>query len=430
MQKIYTSRQPYHKIWSRHLLFFLLPVFLLASCKKDKDTDPEEDKIISPTTGTRTQFTLDSIFLYARQVYLWQDALPTYQDFDPRTRYGSINPELTAFKKELFDITQYKKNSSGIPFENPIGVGVSKYSNIEKGTAQSGSTAAIAATSSPILYQKTWQEGNQSIGYIALGSFPILSSCQAALDDSFATMAAFAPTNLIIDLRSNGGGYVETAKYLTDLIAPTSLNGKVMFTEQFNPIMREGKATILTRQVFLNEQGKTVSYQGRVATMADVNFSEQGTTKVFEKKGKLESVKNIYFIVTGRTASASELVISSLMPYFPVKLIGQKTYGKPVGFFAINIDQYKLYLASFLIRNANGWSDYFNGIPVDVNVTGVPSLPLGDPNEPYLAATLDLISGKVKSSTSARSATTQLTQTEQQEAVPYVPMIKRDLKLK
>ncbi|MGJ1198596.1 S41 family peptidase [Sphingobacterium spiritivorum] len=429
MQNIYKSRQPYYNIWSTCLLFLFLPAFFLTSCKKDKDSDPEEEEIISPTTGTRTQFTLDSIFLYARQVYLWQDALPTYQDFDPRTTYGNISPELNAYKKELFDITQYKKNSAGIPFENPIGTGVPKYSYIEKGTGRSGSTAAIAATSSPILYQKTWQEGNQSIGYIALGSFPLLSSCQAALDESFAAMAAFAPANLIIDLRSNGGGYVETATYLTNLIGTTALNGKVMFTEQFNPIMKNGKATILKHQVYLNEQGKTVSYEGRVATMADIDFSEKGTTKIFEKKGKLESVKNIYFIVTGRTASASELVISSLMPYFPVKLIGQKTYGKPVGFFAINIDQYNLYLASFLIRNASGWSDYFNGIPVDVTITGASSLPLGDPNEPYLAATLNLISGKVKSSTSARSATTQSTQTEQQE-IPYVPMIKSDLKLK
>lgn len=109
MQKIYKSRQPCYNIWGRYLLFLFLPAFFLTSCKKDKDPDPEEEEIISPTTGTRTQFTLDSIFLYARHVYLWQDALPTYQDFDPRVRYGNISPEFTAYKKELFDITQYKK---------------------------------------------------------------------------------------------------------------------------------------------------------------------------------------------------------------------------------------------------------------------------------------------------------------------------------
>ena len=43
------------------------------------------------------------------------------------------------------------------------------------------------------------------------------------------------------------------------------------------------------------------------------------------------NLSTVYFIVTGSSASASELVINSLSPYIDVRLIGAKTVGKQVG---------------------------------------------------------------------------------------------------
>jgi C-terminal processing protease CtpA/Prc len=236
---------------------------------------------------------------------------------------------------------------------------------------------------------------------VALGSFPELSTCQAALDLAFSNLAAANPQQLVVDLRSNGGGYVETAEYVTNLIAPTSLNGKVIFSEQYNSLLQSSQATILKYQPYLDDNGKPVTYKGRNATMADVDYTEAGNTHYFSKKGSLQTVKDIYFITSSRTASASELLISSMKPYFNVKLVGETTYGKPVGFFAVNIDVYSIYLSSFLIRNSQGWSDYFEGIPADVTVTGDSNPALGDPNEICLNTVLTLIGG-----TSSTSATT------------------------
>ncbi|GGE63359.1 hypothetical protein EV200_105364 [Pedobacter psychrotolerans] len=67
-------------------------------------------------------------------------------------------------------------------------------------------------------------------------------------------------------------------------------------------------------------------------------------------------------------ASASELLIYCLKPYFNVKLIGERTYGKPVGFFGVNIDQYIIYLSSFLIKIAQGWSVYFTRMELNIPV--------------------------------------------------------------
>ncbi|WP_262506178.1 S41 family peptidase [Sphingobacterium spiritivorum] len=130
----------------------------------------------------------------------------------------------------------------------------------------------------------------------------------------------------MLDLRYNKGGYIETTEYLANLIAPSRLNGKIMYTEQFNNLLISGHAKILKHQPYLDHNGNYVKINGRQATMADVDFSEKGNTYQFSKKGKLESIKNIYFITSQSTASASELLISLFKPYFNVKTVGQKTF--------------------------------------------------------------------------------------------------------
>jgi C-terminal processing protease CtpA/Prc len=302
--------------------------------------------------------------------------------------------DITTFRKELFDISQLKINSAtGKPYELPVYFENPKYSNLQVGKSMPGSTATVANAGTAVLSSKVLINGNTLVAYLALGSFPSLNSSKAALDQAFAEFAVSNPKVIIIDLRSNGGGYLETAEYVADLIVPTSLNGRVMYSEVFNPSMQNGTAKILKHQPYLDANGKTAIYNGRLATMADVDYTIAGNTYKFNKKGSLQTVKSIYFIVSGNTASASEMLISSLKPYFDVKLIGEKTYGKPVGFFGINIDQYSVYLSSFLIKNANGWSDYFTGMQPDIMIKGVDNPVLGDPDELCLNAALSLVNG-------------------------------------
>ncbi|WP_162799915.1 S41 family peptidase [Pedobacter jeongneungensis] len=377
------------------LLLFLMVAS--SACKKDKATNIKEEEIVSPTTGTRTQFTLDSIFLYARQVYLWNDVLPDYNTFKPRERYNNAQSEIGAFRNELFDISQFKLNqATGKPFEISYHSNVPKYSYLQSGRSNGGGTRAGAINGAAVLANRTIHSGEKVIAYVALGSFPALNSTKLKLDQVFNEIAADKPTYLVLDLRENGGGYVETAEYVANLIAPSILNGEIMYSEQFNPTLQNGKATILRYQPYLDVSGKTIIYNGRLATLADVDYTENGNTYRFSKKEGLETIKGIYVIVSGETASASELLISCLKPYFNVKLIGEKTYGKPVGFFGINIDQYSVYLSSFLIKNAQGWSDYFNGMEPDLNIA-MPTNPiLGDDEEPCLKSALAIINGKIQ----------------------------------
>ncbi|WPU91479.1 S41 family peptidase [Mucilaginibacter sabulilitoris] len=363
----------------------------VSACEKVAEIPA--DIPISPTTGTRVQFTLDSIFLYARQIYLWNDIIPTYAAFNPRG-YATGSDAAGAFEKELFDITQLKINpQTSMAYEAGVSSGTPKYSFLtEKG--EGGNLAAVGSPSLPALLKDTIIiNENKPVAYIALGSFPELYTCQTVLDEAFSKFAVVSPQQLVVDLRSNGGGFVETAEYIANLIAPQSLNGKVMFSEQYNSLLQNGQATILKNQPYLDANGKPVTYMGRQATMADVDYTESANTHRFNKKGSLQSVKDIYFITSFRTASASELLISSLKPYFNIKLVGETTFGKPVGFFPVTIDIYSVYLSSFLIRNAQGWSAYFQGIPPDVFVAEQDNPVLGDPMEACLSNVLKLING-------------------------------------
>jgi hypothetical protein len=235
--------------------------------------------------------------------------------------------------------------------------------------------------------------GAQKVGYIAYSRFSNYTVTKAALDQAFSQFTAAGVTALVVDLRYNGGGYTQTAEYLINHIAPASLNGKVMYVEYFNTLLQNGQAPILQQQPYRDANGNPVMWNGHWATYADLDYSIAGNTFKFEDVGTLNSVKQAVFIVSGSTASASELVINSLKPHMPVKLVGQTTYGKPVGFFGLRIDKYTLYLSNFYMQNANGFGDYFHGMSVDIPSSDDVTHDFGDPNEMCVMSALNYIEG-------------------------------------
>ncbi|WP_333863501.1 S41 family peptidase [Sphingobacterium sp.] len=378
-------------------LFFIIGV--IVSCQNNGRIAAPPDEFISPKTGSKKELTLDSIYLYAKQLYRWQEYLPSYTTFDPRVQYAQIEPEQTAYERELFALSQYALRKNDKPYEWSTIPNKPKYSYLERRRTEKKSSGHMASITTPYRYAthlSYWAADNKRIAYVYIPSFPQLNTVQAELDQLAAELAQQQVTHLILDLRHNGGGYVETAEYLANLISPARLDKKVMFSEQFHPDVQQGKATFLRKQPYLDANGKVVQYKGRAATMADVDYSEEANTHYFIKKGHFNSLQQLSCIVSERTASASELLISSFKPYIPIRLIGQQTFGKPVGFFSIRVGAFNIYLASFLIRNADGWSDYFDGIPVDLSPALAQSdFHPGDPKEPWLAAALtDITSEK------------------------------------
>ena len=235
------------------------------------------------------------------------------------------------------------------------------------------------------------RSGNRVVGYFAMAAFSTLKNTQKELDAAFTTFAGAGVTDLIIDLRYNGGGYVETAQYLLDLIIPTSHHNAVSYVERYNKLMQEGKATILSKQLLRDGNNDPVKYGNRYATYADVDYSEAKNTYHFVKKGSLENVRSVCFIMTGASASASELTANALRPYMDVKIIGSQSYGKPVGFFGITIDKYTAYLSNFQISNSKGEGNYYNGLTPDIAAADDVTRDFGDSEETSIATAMSYI---------------------------------------
>jgi len=112
-------------------------------------------------------------------------------------------------------------------------------------------------------------------------------------------------------------------------------------------------------------------------------------------------------ITTRASASASELVINALRPFMPVVVVGDTTYGKPVGQYSIPFCDKVLHPVAFSLRNADGAADYFAGIPATCAAADDAEHQLGDPAEASLAEALTYVRTDACSPKPSRAARTQ-----------------------
>src|SRR5690606_23966747 len=126
-------------------------------------------------------------------------------------------------------------------------------------------------------------------------------------------------------------------------------------------------------------------------TYYDLDYSLDKNTTRISKQGAFNTgnnISNIYFIVSKSTASAAELLINSLKPYYNVVLIGAAfndngtvTYGKPIGFFELRLGVYSAFLSSFETKNAQGVGGYYSGLSTQYQKFDDVRYDFGDPNE-------------------------------------------------
>lgn len=251
------------------------------------------------------------------------------------------------------------------------------------GTLTINNMAVANYTINPVLLTKIITADNGAkVGYLVFNVFTDLSNAQSKLDAAFSTFTAAGITDLIVDLRYNGGGAVETAEYLDNLIAPPSVSGSNMYTAYYNSQLQKDIYPLLASQYDIPS-----GYFKPTYPLNHVNFS---------KKGSL-NINRVFFIMTGSTASASELTINNLRPHMDVEFIGNTSYGKPVGFFAIDINKYQLYTPEFATENSANVGGYYNGFtPGDPSYHGAYSYDdettdFGDPNENLLSIALGYI---------------------------------------
>ncbi|RDC56370.1 hypothetical protein DU508_12270 [Pedobacter chinensis] len=274
-------------------------------------------------------------------------------------------------------------------------------------------------TVNPILFTNVYTVGGKKVGYLVFNSFT--NNVSAALKTVFSNFTSQGVTELIVDLRYNGGGYVSTATEIINLAAPIAQNGNTMYTTYYNGYLQglttaQRKASVLVHQPLLdaggNLQNFTAGVNGKYVTYADLNYSATSADNIekFAKSGSL-ALSRIYFIVSGSTASASELTINSLKPVMDVKLIGATTYGKPVGFFPIRIDKLDLYVPEFETKNQLGVGGYYSGLTVDKEAYEDLTKAWGDETETLLAYALLYAKNGSFITTGAKTASLSATST-------------------
>lgn len=270
--------------------------------------------------------------------------------------------------------------------------------NIQDGTIiPNNKTVALTKTNfteNPILINKVINANGINVGYLMYNSF--IANFDNELNTTIANLKAQGITELVLDLRYNPGGRVSSAIALASMI-----------TGQF------------TGDLFLKEKWNT-EYQTYFESEAPEILINNFTDKLLDNTAITSlNLNKVYVLTTTGTASASELIINGLDPYIDVIQIGTNTTGKytasitlydsPELFNKENINpnhKYAIQPLVFKSANANGVSDYFNGLtPTHLityqnnsgnvipgeNITDLGVL--GDANEPFLEKALSLITG-------------------------------------
>ena len=249
------------------------------------------------------------------------------------------------------------------------------------GNGKSVSLTKTVLTENPILVNKVINSGSHKIGYLMYNAF--YGDFDTKLNDAFGELKSQGITDLVLDLRYNGGGSVLSATRLASMI-----------TGQF------------TKQVFAKQQwnAKINSYFETNNPDALYNYF---TDKIENTPINSLNMTKVYILTANGTASASELVINGLKPHISVVQIGDVTVGKNVGSVTVYDSptfgpenrnpkhRYAMQPIVLKIVNSVGFGDYFNGLQPDYLLKETLSTlgTLGDPAEPLLSTAIGKITG-------------------------------------
>lgn len=264
---------------------------------------------------------------------------------------------------------------------------------------------AKAMSVNPVIFSKVNEEyAGHRIGYLVYSGFE--ASFDEELFNVFKEFKAKNVTDLILDLRYNGGGHVISANLIASCVAGSSCSDKVFAQYRYNDERMKKLGNSRPKEMFLYDK-----------------YANLGTSLAAGGLG----LKRLYCLVGNGTASSSELVINSLRGIdIKVTLIGETTTGKNVGMevadMKINDDTYRVAPITFQSYNAIGFGEYEKGFTPDVqmdetnpdNEQGVFYIPkeYGTNKEPLYAKAIELITGtnpmpKTRSVTNTLSGSTR-----------------------
>jgi len=256
----------------------------------------------------------------------------------------------------------------------------------------------VAYTENPILINSVLNVNGSNVGYLMYNRFGSSDTFVSQLNSVFGNFKSSNITELVLDLRYNPGGSVNTAIWLASMITG-QFTDEIFVKEEWNS----------EQQALINNSDPNLLLNPFVDQM--IKRNGQGEIIFQETINKL-NLNKLYVLTSSGTASASELIINGLKPYIDVIQIGTNTAGKYQASVTLYdspnfrrqdvnpLHTYALQPLIFKSLNKNGVTDYIDGLMPDTEITeSVSNLGiLGDINEPLLAEALFQIENTFRAS--------------------------------
>ncbi|MBT8296624.1 MAG: peptidase S41 [Gramella sp.] len=238
-------------------------------------------------------------------------------------------------------------------------------------------------TENPVYITKVFELEGRKIGYLMYNSF--IANFDDELNNAFGDFKAAGVTDLVLDLRYNGGGSVVSATDLASMITG-QFKDEIFIKEQWNAKYQDFYES-------QNPEALLNRFDDKLRTGASINSL---------------NLSEVYVLTSSSSASASELIINGLEPYINVVQVGDRTVGKfqaSVTLYdsedfrkagASNNHTYAMQPLVFKSVNAAGKSDYVNGLEPDIEyVEDLNNFgELGQPNEALLEVAINAILGR------------------------------------
>jgi len=257
----------------------------------------------------------------------------------------------------------------------------------------------------PIFLDTIYTVHGKTIGYLVYNFFSPDSgdesgSYDLALNNVIGKFNNHGVDNLILDLRYNSGGRVNSAIHLSSMIVRNLNTNNVFcqleYNKEYNKLLLEkyGKDFLIDK------------FTDKVTI-----FGNDGKEKGKYDLNTIGNLQNLIFLTGSWTASASEMVINGLKPYMQLFLAGNVTIGKNVAsstFYKENDRRNKWGLQPIIAKyfNSEGKSDFTAGFTPDYfdhDSWNYPKKELGDLDEALLNAAIRHITGEPLSAPQTRS---------------------------
>jgi carboxyl-terminal processing protease len=193
------------------------------------------------------------------------------------------------------------------------------------------------------------------VGYVLLRHF--LGEAGAEFQEAARRLRSSGVTDLILDLRMNGGGRLADAALVAGAVAGRMFDGRTFLQFSYNDRYRD-----LNRQSVLQAPAW----------------------------GGLR-LRRLIVITSEETCSAAEAVINGLAPHIEVITVGAKTCGKPVGMARVTYGEREYRVLTFSVANARGEGEYFAGLRPTCPAEDDATRDFGNPEEASLKAALHYV---------------------------------------